>query len=47
MERYRISGLPVVDATARLVGVISQTDLVRARATEELWSPGRASPSAT
>jgi CBS domain-containing protein len=27
MERYRISGLPVVDAQQRLVGVISTTDL--------------------
>ena len=25
---YEITGLPVVDATGRLVGVISQTDLV-------------------
>lgn len=27
LERYRISGLPVVDAQQRLVGVISTTDL--------------------
>jgi CBS domain-containing protein len=28
LESYRISGLPVVDATGRLVGVISQSDLL-------------------
>jgi CBS domain-containing protein len=44
MDRYRVSGLPVVDATGSLVGVISQTDLMRARSTEFLWSnwPGLA-----
>lgn len=30
---YDVGGLPVVDGTGRLVGVISQTDLVRLRAT--------------
>jgi CBS domain-containing protein len=30
---YEITGLPVVDAADRLVGVISQTDLVRLRGT--------------
>jgi len=29
IETYQISGLPVVDDAGRLVGVISQTDLVR------------------
>ena len=40
----RVHGLPVVDAGGLLVGVLSQTDLVRARATEHLWSswPGLA-----
>jgi CBS domain-containing protein len=38
MHEHRISGLPVVDRAGDLVGVISQTDLVRARATEYLWS---------
>lgn len=38
MHDHRISGLPVVDRAGDLVGVISQTDLVRARATEYLWS---------
>ena len=36
--------MPVVDATGSLLGVLSQTDLARARATEYLWSgwPGLA-----
>jgi CBS domain-containing protein len=44
MDRHRISGLPVVDATGGLVGVLSQTDLMRARSTEFLWAnwPGLA-----
>jgi CBS domain-containing protein len=44
MDVNHVSGLPVVDANARLVGVISQTDLLHARTTEELWSswPGLA-----
>jgi CBS domain-containing protein len=28
MRRHRVSGLPVVDAAGRLVGVISQTDIL-------------------
>lgn len=32
LERYRISGLPVVDRAGHLVGVISTTDLVDAAA---------------
>jgi len=44
MERHRISGLPVVDDLGALVGVVSNTDLVRSRATEHLWErwPGLA-----
>ena len=44
IERADVSGLPVVDAQGDLVGVISRTDLVRARATDDLWSrwPGLA-----
>ncbi|HEY4754316.1 MAG TPA: CBS domain-containing protein, partial [Candidatus Limnocylindrales bacterium] len=38
LNQHRISGLPVVDAAGVLVGVISQTDLLRARATEYLWA---------
>lgn len=38
MDRTHVHGLPVVDASGSLVGVLSQTDLARARATEYLWS---------
>lgn len=38
MDRYHVHGLPVVDHTGALVGVLSQTDLNRARTTEYLWS---------
>jgi len=37
MDRHHVHGLPVVDAAGALVGVLSQTDLVRARSTEYLW----------
>jgi CBS domain-containing protein len=37
MDFYRVSGLPVCDASGSLVGVLSQTDVIRARATEQLW----------
>jgi CBS domain-containing protein len=37
MDFYRVSGLPVVDWEDRVVGVISQTDLLHARTTEALW----------
>ena len=44
MDHHHIHGLPVVDGSGSLVGVLSQTDLARARATEYLWSswPGLA-----
>jgi CBS domain-containing protein len=35
---YEITGLPVVDADDRLVGVISQTDLVRIRGATLPWT---------
>ena len=38
MDGCHVSGLPVVDGAGTLVGVISQTDLLRARATEYLWA---------
>jgi CBS domain-containing protein len=38
MDRHGISGLPVVDAAGLLVGVVSESDLLRARATESLWA---------
>jgi CBS domain-containing protein len=37
LEENEISGLPVVDRDGLLVGVISQTDIVRARAVDHLW----------
>lgn len=37
MDRQHVHGLPVVDANGALVGVLSQTDLNRARSTEYLW----------
>jgi CBS domain-containing protein len=44
LDFHNISGLPVVDRSGSLVGVLSQTDLLRARSTEYLWSnwPGLA-----
>jgi CBS domain-containing protein len=44
MDNHHIHGLPVVDGSGVLVGVLSQTDLTRARATEYLWAnwPGLA-----
>lgn len=44
LDRHHISGAPVVDAAGSLVGVLSQTDLIRARSTEYLWAnwPGLA-----
>lgn len=44
MDHHHVHGLPVVDPLGSLVGVLSQTDLARARATEYLWSnwPGLA-----
>ena len=44
MDHRHIHGLPVVDASGSLVGVLSQTDLSRARGTEYLWAnwPGLA-----
>lgn len=38
LERHSISGLPVVDDSDVLVGVISESDLLRARATDYLWA---------
>lgn len=38
MDRHHVSGLPVVGSAGTLVGVVSQTDLVRARSTEHLWA---------
>jgi CBS domain-containing protein len=37
MEFHRISGLPVVDGFGEVVGVISETDLVHAWTSKDLW----------
>ncbi|HEY7023588.1 MAG TPA: CBS domain-containing protein [Candidatus Limnocylindrales bacterium] len=37
LEENDISGMPVIDREGFLVGVISQTDIVRARAVDHLW----------
>lgn len=37
MDQHHVHGLPVVDHMGALVGVLSQTDLNRARSTEYLW----------
>src|SRR4029453_13367792 len=36
-DLYRVPGLPVVEEVGTLVGVLSETDLVRARTTEHMW----------
>jgi CBS domain-containing protein len=38
MDAHRVHGLPVVDTRGGLVGVLSQTDLLRARVVEHLWT---------
>lgn len=44
IDHHHVTGLPVIDDTGGLVGVLSQTDLLRARAAEHLWTswPGLA-----
>lgn len=38
MDAYRVHGLPVVDEHGAVVGVLSQTDLLRAQVVEHLWT---------
>jgi CBS domain-containing protein len=38
MDAHKIHGLPVVDSSGAVVGVLSQTDLLRARVVEHLWT---------
>jgi len=38
MDAHRVHGLPVVDSRGSVVGVLSQTDLLRARVVEHLWT---------
>jgi CBS domain-containing protein len=44
LDTYHVSGVPVIDRSGRLVGVLSQTDILRARVIDHLWSalPGLA-----
>ena len=42
LDEAHISGAPVVDAKGTLVGVLSRTDLLHARATERSGNAGRA-----
>ncbi|CAM5639449.1 CBS domain-containing protein [Streptomyces aurantiogriseus] len=44
LDQHRISGLPVVDADDKVVGVISETDLVRRQAAQAERDPGRRFP---
>jgi CBS domain-containing protein len=37
LEKHHVHGLPVVDALGGVVGVVSQTDMLRARTTQDLW----------
>jgi CBS domain-containing protein len=47
LDRNRISGLPVVDGTGALVGVVSHTDLLRARRPSTSGRTGRDSRCVT
>jgi CBS domain-containing protein len=38
LDRFAISGVPIVDWGGHVVGVLSQTDLLRVRATQDLWA---------
>lgn len=37
LEEHEVSGLPIVDPDGLLVGVVSEADVVRARATPDVW----------
>ena len=41
LDRHHVHGLPVIDDIGALVGVVSQTDMLRARTTEHLWTAWR------
>lgn len=38
MDAHRVHGLLVLDANSQIVGVLSQTDLLRAKVDEYLWN---------
>jgi CBS domain-containing protein len=44
LDTYHVSGVPVIDRVGHLVGVLSQTDILRARVIDHLWKalPGLA-----
>jgi CBS domain-containing protein len=37
LDQHGVHGLPVIDEAGRLIGVVSQTDMLRARTTRHLW----------
>jgi CBS domain-containing protein len=37
LDQHGVHGLPVIDEDGELVGVVSQTDMLRARTTRHLW----------
>jgi CBS domain-containing protein len=37
MDAHRVHGLPVLDMNGEIVGVLTQTDLLRAKVDEHLW----------
>ena len=41
LEESEISGAPVIDSSDQLVGVLFETDLIDARASELLWAVGQ------
>lgn len=41
LDHHHVHGLPVVDESGALVGVVSQTDMLRARTSEHLWASWR------
>ncbi len=38
LDRFAITGMPVVDEAGRIAGVVTQTDLIRVRLTGQLWA---------
>lgn len=44
LDTYHITGVPVLDRAGQLVGVLSQTDILRARVIDHIWTalPGLA-----
>jgi CBS domain-containing protein len=38
LDNHHLHGLPVVDEAGALVGVVSQSDMLRARTTADMWA---------